>query len=62
MELYSLQGDSDIEHVRTTGEVPKRVSVIDVIKAVGDVQHPRSAWRDICSAHPEAVALISILQ
>ena len=57
MELYSLQGDSDIEHVRTTGEVPKRVSVIDVIKAVGDVQHPRSAWRDICSAHPEAVAL-----
>ena len=57
MEAFALTGDWSGQQVRTTSEVPRRVSVIDVIKVVSEVQHAPSAWRDLSSTHPDVVGL-----
>ena len=55
MELYSLND----QHIRTTREVPRRVSVLDLIKVVTKSKYERDVWRDLREHHPEVVAEVS---
>lgn len=41
--------------VRVTTEDPRRVSVIDVIRIVCDVQNPSDTWATICKTHHEFI-------
>ena len=40
--------------IRTTNEPPKRISVLDVLAAVG-YAHPKKSWGDIQESYPELV-------
>ena len=54
LPLYSLSGDLGL--VRTTNEVPRRVSILDLIRSVTGNKNPKDTWARLQALYPAVVA------
>lgn len=43
------------KQVRVTHDMPRRISVFDLISIVAEVENPRCTWTELCEQHPEVV-------
>ena len=60
MALFKItQGEFEGAEIRTTSENPRRVSVIDVIKAITGNVNPRKTWADLQEDYHELLGLAS---
>lgn len=60
MALFKItQGEFDGAEIRNTTENPRRVSILDVIKAITGNVNPRTTWADLQHTHPHDVGEIA---
>lgn len=53
MNSFTAFGATSAQSIRATDDVPRRVSVIDVVQIVTSSARAKSIWREMCLRHPE---------